>query len=102
MALPDSADVATVRPGRHRAIVEIDAYTLLAMFKSGRRSYAVVENPIPDDATIYGVQYDALRDCWRIGLEHPSFPVFEEGAMPIVRHPTVVVAELPDDEPTDA
>lgn len=88
------ADEVYCAPERHRAVMEIDAHILVALFKPGRRSYEVIENAIPEGATVYGGQYDPLRDCWKIGLEHPSLPAVPEGAFGPTVLPVIVINEV--------
>jgi hypothetical protein len=78
----------------HRAVFELSAQLLIELFKPGRRSYEVVGNPIPADARVYGAEYDSLRDVWRVGLEHESFPPCPELSFPELRIPDVQIREL--------
>jgi hypothetical protein len=77
-----------------RVVFELSAALLVDLFKAGKRSYEVVRNTNPDDARVYGAAYDPLRDVWRVGLEHESFPACAEGNAPEVRHPDIEIREI--------
>lgn len=84
-------------PERRRAIFEIDGDIFVALFKPGRRAYEVCEGAIPDGARLVGVRFDYLRDCWQVCLEHESFDVVPEHALPPTILPVTRILELGDD-----
>src|SRR5688572_3075037 len=76
-------------PERRWAIFQIDPQLIVELFTPGRRAYEVTEYPIPDGARVVRIQYDPLRDIWLVCVEHPSFDVVAEHAMPPTLQPAV-------------
>lgn len=55
------------------AVMEVSPAFLVNTCKAGRRCVEVIDNPLPDDATVAGAEYDTVRGIWRIVVESASF-----------------------------
>lgn len=87
---------------RHRAVFDLNVSALVDLLKTGQRTVNAIVG-IPAGATIYGVQYDPIREVWQIGVEHPSFPAVPEGGVPWGIDIAVEVTEIiGDQDPPDA
>ena len=81
MALTDKQDATT--PTRMRraslAITPELAACMMKTLNGGPRSYEVIENALPDDATVVDVFFDTHRRCVVFVLESEAFPVVRAG-----------------------
>ena len=78
-------------PTRRRAVLLVDADSLLDLFKAGHREYTVTEHAIPEDAKVVGAQYDPLAGEFRLLVESASFEPCPISVIPPILPPPVAV-----------
>lgn len=64
---------------RHLARLRINMDVWLMLMRVG--VFEVVSWPVPEDAVLLEVSYEAARHVWWATFEHPSFPTVAEGEL---------------------
>ena len=80
----------TFQEPRKVAVYLFSAQMLIDFLKEPRAFVMRIENPLPADARITGVNYDAISDYWEIGVWSNSHAIVPLGVRPPVMAPLVV------------